>query len=360
MKNLTNFSQMNRFVIGAFSLGGLLLIIQHFADFAVTMIVGLIVAILFIPFLSWLQKKGIPKTAAFILTLSTVLALMLALLLFLFYSLNSLNAAIPVYAAELGDLEAQVESVLLELGMDPSETESLAALVDPSQLVELVGQMLSSMIGILGDGVTVMLMLAFLLIGASGFSKKAEKMIEQGNDGLSRLFKFNEDIRHYILITNNVGLAAAAINTIMLYIIGVDFALLWGVLSYLLSYIPYIGFVLALIPPALLALLEFGWPTAVFIIIAYIVINSIIDDIIKPKLMGSGLDLAPIIVFVSVIFWGLILGPLGGLLALPMTLAVKELILEGDPDNRWIAELIGDHSDEEGDEEKETAVSTSG
>ena len=136
----------------------------------------------------------------------------------------------------------------------------------------------------------------------------------------------------------------------MLYVIGVDFALLWGVLSYLLSYIPYIGFVLALIPPALLALLEFGWPTALFIIIAYILINSLIDDVIKPKLMGAGLDLAPVIVFVSVIFWGMILGPLGGLLALPMTLAIKELILEADPDNRWIAELIGDNNEGEAEE----------
>ncbi len=351
MKKLNNFSQTNRFVIGAFSLGGLLLIIQHFADFAVTMIVGLIVAILFIPFLNWMKKKGVPKTAAFFITLATVLLLMASLLFFLFYSLNSLNTAIPVYAAEMDDLQAQIESTLISLGMDPSETESLVSLVDPSQLLDLVGQMLASMAGILADGVTVMLMLAFLLIGASGFSKKAEQMIAQGNDGLNRLFQFNADIRHYVLITNNVGLAAAAFNTVMLYAIGVDFALLWGVLSYLLSYIPYIGFVLALIPPALLALLEFGWPTALFIIIAYILINSLIDDVIKPKLMGAGLDLAPVIVFVSVIFWGMILGPLGGLLALPMTLAIKELILEADPDNRWIAELLGDNDEDEAEGE---------
>ncbi|MCP4359167.1 MAG: AI-2E family transporter [Chloroflexi bacterium] len=350
MIEVNRFSQLNRFLIGSASFGVVLLIIQHFAGFIVTIIVAVILAILFTPFLSWLQNKGLPKAGAFILTLIVVILIMVGLFLFLLLSLNRLNAAVPVYAAELEDVKVQVQSLLASLGMDLSESQSLTGLMGPNDLANFVKQILSTLVGVLSDGITILLMLAFLLIGASSFSTKANQLIEQGNPGLSRLYKFNKDIRHYLLITNNVGLAAAAVNTIMLTLIGVDFALLWGVLSYLLSYIPYIGFLLALIPPALLALLEFGWPTAVFIVIAYFVINFAIDDVIKPRLMGEGLDLAPVIVFVSVLFWGLILGPLGGLLAVPVTVGMKQLVLEPDPDNRWIAELIGgDEAENEGD-----------
>jgi predicted PurR-regulated permease PerM len=95
-----------------------------------------------------------------------------------------------------------------------------------------------------------------------------------------------------------------------------------------------------MIPPALLALLEFGWPAALLVVIAYVLINSAMDDVIKPRIMGEGLDLAPIIVFISVIFWGLILGPLGGILAVPATLAFKQLILEADPQSVWIADMM--------------------
>jgi predicted PurR-regulated permease PerM len=182
--------------------------------------------------------------------------------------------------------------------------------------------------------------LAFLLVGAKTFNAKTNRLIDAGNPGFNRLYKLNQDIRRYIVITNNMGMLVGLVNSILLTLIGVDFAILWGVLSWLLSYIPFVGFFLAMIPPALLAFLEFGWPAALVVVIAYILINSAMDDVIKPRIMGEGLDLAPIIVFISVIFWGLILGPLGGILAVPATLAIRQLILEADPQTLWIADLI--------------------
>jgi predicted PurR-regulated permease PerM len=137
-----------------------------------------------------------------------------------------------------------------------------------------------------------------------------------------------------------MGMLVGLVNTIVLALIGVDFAILWDVLSWLLSYIPFIGFFLAMIPPALLALLEFGWPAALLVVGAYVLINSAMDDVIKPRIMGEGLDLTPVVVFLSVIFWGLILGPLGGILAVPATLAIKQLLLEADPQYSWIPDMM--------------------
>lgn len=346
MTNSSHFSQFNRFLIGAASLAVTLVFVRMFADFIVTIIVALLLAILFTPFLGWLRRKGMSKVLAFILIIAVVVLLMVFLFLFLVLSLSQLGAAIPVYTAELEDLKLQVQTVLASMGIDLSESQSVMQRVQPGQIVVLLAELLTAVSGVLSDGLTVLLTLAFLLIGASSFSARARRLMAEGHPDLGRLFQFNQDIRHYLLITNNVGLAAAAINTIFLLVIGVDFALLWGVLSYLLSYVPYIGFVLALIPPVVLALLEFGWPTALFVLIVYFAINSAIDEVVKPRLLSQGLDLAPVVVFVSVIFWGLILGPLGGLLAVPVTLAVKQLLIEPDPDSHWLAQLMGNDNDQ--------------
>ena len=341
------FSQLTRFLIGSASLGITLVVMNRYAGFIATILVAIILAILFIPLLGWLERKGVPRALAFIITLALVVVILVGLFLFLILSIQQLSTAVPVYASELDTLQEQTEAWLSSLPVGGEASSSLLDQVDLSWLIDFIGQFLAGLLDVLSDGVVVLLVLAFLLIGSSSFSTKAERLIAQNIPGLKRLYKYNQDIRRYILITNNVGLAAAAINTALLAFIGVDFALLWGVLSYLMSYIPMIGFFIALIPPTILALLEFGWPTALFIVVAYVLINSAIDDVIKPRLMGEGLDLAPVIVFVSVIFWGLILGPLGGILAVPVTLGIKELVLEPDPDNQWIAELISGHEKSE-------------
>ena len=334
-----HFSQLTRFLIGTASLGITLFAVNEYGAFINTIIVALILGIVFAPMMVWLQKK-MNNIVALIVTMVAVIAIMIGLFLFFIYSFAQLNTAVPIYAEELDLIVEEVIDFLASFGADVNNVESLAELIEPTEIIEFVRDILQGMIDILSDGVTVLLVLAFLLVGASNFAAKTEQLINNGNPGLKRLFKFNQDIRRYIIITNNVGMAAGFINAIFLSIIGVDFAILWGVLSWLLSYIPMVGFLLALIPPLLLGLLEFGWITALVILVGFILINSAIDDFIKPKMMGEGLDIAPVMVFISVVFWGLILGPLGAILAVPVTVGIKQLVLEPDPDNYWIAELI--------------------
>ena len=151
---------------------------------------------------------------------------------------------------------------------------------------------------------------------------------------------FGGDTRRYVVFTTYVGAVTGFGNAVLLLVLGVDFAVLWGVVAFLLSYVPVVGFWLALIPPVILALLEFGLPTALIVLAGFVLINGTAENIVKPKLMGEGLDLAPSVVFLSLIFWTAILGPLGAILALPMTMAVKQLVLEADEQNRWLAALI--------------------
>jgi predicted PurR-regulated permease PerM len=282
-----------------------------------------------------------------------VVLIIIGLLFFLIYSFNQLNETIPLYAEEFEALVDNFQERFAELNPDSVAADSLSELIDPTKLLEVVGLFLAGLVDILSDAIVVLLILAFLLVGSKTFNAKTELLIDSGNPGFKRLYKYNQDIRRYIVITNNMGMLVGLVNTIILALIGVDFAILWGVLSWLLSYIPFIGFFLAMIPPAILALLEFGWPAALLVIVAYVLINSAMDDVIKPRIMGEGLDLAPVVVFISVIFWGLILGPLGGILAVPATLAIKQLLLEPDPQSQWIADMMSAKevaADDDGDD----------
>ena len=336
----SQFSRTWRFVVGAAAFGISLLILREFAAFVNTIVIAIILAVLCMPFLLWLEKKGVPTLIAFILTMAIVVLIIFGLLFFLIYSFNQLNETIPLYAEELDVLVENLQERFVEINPDSVAADSLLELIDPTKLLEIVGQFLAELVDILSDVVVVLLILAFLLVGSKTFNAKTDRLINTGNPGFERLYNYNQDIRRYIVITNNMGMLVGLVNTIILALIGVDFAILWGVLSWLLSYIPFIGFFLAMIPPALLALLEFGWPAALLVVAAYVLINSAMDDVIKPRIMGEGLDLAPVVVFISVIFWGLILGPLGGILAVPATLAIKQLLLEPDPQSHWIADMM--------------------
>ncbi len=165
--------------------------------------------------------------------------------------------------------------------------------------------------------------------------------LDEGNDYVRRLADFSVDIRRYVSITTWIGLATGIFDTIFFVIMGVPLPLLWGILAFLLSYIPVIGFWLAAIPPTILAWLEGGPVVALIVFVGIILINGIADEILKPKFMGEGLDLAPITVIFSVTIWTAVLGPLGAILGVPITMIIKELVLEADEQNRWIARLMG-------------------
>ena len=135
--------------------------------------------------------------------------------------------------------------------------------------------------------------------------------------------------------------------TILLLLLGVDFPILWGMLTFLLSFIPTVGLFLAMIPPALLALLEFGPGTALLVVAGYLLIDAVVENVVKPKFLGESLDIAPLVIILSLIFWAAVLSPMGALLTVPLTMAVKELLLEADEDNRWLAELMSSGEDAE-------------
>jgi predicted PurR-regulated permease PerM len=189
-----------------------------------------------------------------------------------------------------------------------------------------------------------MLTSVFFLVEATIMPRKVRSVAEESDPDVRRGIRFTQDIRQYMTINAGVGLLAAVINVILLAIIGVDFALLWGVLSFFMSFIPSVGFFISVIPPAIMALIQFGVTEMLIVIVAYIGINFLVDNVIKPRFIEEGLNISAAVTFVSLIVWSWVLGPIGAILAVPMAMIVQA-ILDSREETRWMAYMMGSGSE---------------
>lgn len=296
------------------------------------------------PLLYWMLKKNVPAWLAFVLTLLAIILVFGFLVVLLVVAFNRLVESIPTYASQLESNLEGFEQFLQDVGAEEGDIDSFVVdmghLLDPSSVLNAAAAFIGGLVSAFSNIALVGLILVFLLVDAFGIADKLSSEIRAGNDYIKRVASFGADIRQYVYITTIVGIATGIGDTIFFLILGVDFAVLWGILAFLLSYIPTIGFWLAAIPPTLITWMEFGWPRALIVFLGIVLINGFAENVIKPRYMGRGLNLSPFVVVFSVIFWSAILGPIGAILSIPMTLIFKELIFEVDDQNRWVATLM--------------------
>jgi predicted PurR-regulated permease PerM len=198
--------------------------------------------------------------------------------------------------------------------------------------------------GLLGVFSNVFLILAVLLfMGLDGVSTPARLKTAGAirPDIVSALSSFSRGTRRYLIVSTVFGLIVAVFDGIALWWLGIPLPVLWALLSFITNYIPNVGFVIGLIPPALLGLLEGGWQLALSVVVAYSVINFVIQSIIQPKFVGDSVGLSTTLTFVSLLFWAWVIGALGALLAIPLTLLTKALLVDIDPSARWVTILLG-------------------
>lgn len=330
-----------RFIIGVAALGVALLVVNQAAGFLVPVLLAWVVVLSASPLLFWLQEKKLPGWLAFVITFLAIVAVGGFLVVTLIIAVERLVELIPTYAEELDGIKESVGELLASLGLGRGDATATAQLFDPGKVLELYAGLLVAAVEALSSTILIFMTIIFMLVEAFSMPSKIANELEQGNDYVRRLADFSVDIRRYVSITTWIGLATGILDTIFFIIMGVPLPLLWGILAFLLSYIPVIGFWLAAIPPTILAWLEGGPIAGLIVFVGIILINGFADEILKPKFMGEGLDLAPIMVIFSVTIWTAVLGPLGAILGVPVTMIVKELVLEADDQNRWIARLIG-------------------
>ena len=340
MTKNTSLSFTLRVLIAIAAAGLALMFMQRAADIINALFLAWIIVLVASPLLHWLIGKGAPIWLSFGLTLVTILAAFVAFSLVLVVAVDRFAEAIPEYAAELNIVIASIQDTLSSLGINPSDSGSIMSILDPDKILNTIGNFLGGLIGTVSNLVLILLLIVFLLLDAFNAPAKLVEEIKAGNAYLQRYFHLSESLRKYIFITTLVGLATGILDIIWFILLGVSFPLLWGILAFLMSYIPTLGFWLAAIPPTLLALLESGPAAAALVFLGVVLINGFAENVVKPKYMGEGLNISPFVVIFSVIFWAAVLGPLGAILGVPMTLMFKQLVLEADDQNRWIARLM--------------------
>jgi AI-2 transport protein TqsA len=292
----------------------------------------------FSPVIHGMRRRGAPVWLALV---SVLVLIALGALVFVGVvagSLVNLDEKLPVYEQNLSGLVAEVAAQIDRLDLDLSGIETTDVL-QPGRIIDIVRGVLGAVFGSLSSVLLMVLIIAFMLGEAGGFSQKIEANMREGGFAQS-VAEFSRDIRSYLFIKGWISAAATVPITVLYVVLGTDFALLWGLVFFVFSFIPNIGYVLSVIPPALLTLLELGWQRAVVLIIVHLIINTAVDNGIAPRYMGRGLGLSTLVVFLSLVFWGWVLGPLGALLSVPMTVMVKRLFLERFDETRALALLM--------------------
>ena len=367
MSQAKPFSFTLRVFIGIAAFGLTLSFMNQAANIINPLMLGVIIVLSASPLLHWLQRKKVPDWLAYVITLLIIVVVFGILVLMLVVAVDRLAQSIPVYQAELDlaidSLEKKlgdVELFLADVGISGVELSDEASLIDPSAALDWLLRVFGSLASVFSNVIVVSLVVIFLLIDAFSIPQKVAAEMRTGHDYVLRIFNFGGEIREYVYITTIVGLVTGIFDTILFLAMGVDFAVLWGILAFLLSYVPTIGFWLAAIPPTLLALLESGPGAALVVFLGIVIINGFAENVIKPRSMGTGLNLSPFVVVFSVIFWSAVLGPFGAILSIPMTLIIKELVLEADEQNTWMARFLsGSAGDETLSPPEEEATTTS-
>ncbi len=316
---------------------------KAFASSLSTIFLALILVVLARPVQELLARRGLPAWACLgglLLTSYGILAVIAGSLAWSIAELVN-HLAGDTYDEQIAGYEADIEDLLARFGYD---TENLQPLIDQVDLGAVAGQAVSALSGVLGFlslfSLLVISML-FMAVDSGRFTQLLDDAVAEQRPGVvEALHSFARDTRSYFIVTTVFGLIVAVLDVVALMILGVPLALVWGVLSLITNYIPNIGFVLGLIPPALLALLTGGWQLALAVVIVYSLINVIIQSVLQPRFVGNAVGLSTTLTFLSLIFWGWVFGALGALLAVPMTLLAKAILIDVDPDARWVSPLV--------------------
>jgi predicted PurR-regulated permease PerM len=287
----------------------------------------------------WLSKKKVPFTIAVILVLMGILLIFLLIGGLIGESLSEFAKDAPKYEERLKNIFQDTMVQLNQMGIQMN-SDQILQILDPKKILNFSANMVGQLGGIMSNSFLIMLITIFILLELNAFALKARVIELKHGNSLKYLNKIGVSIRSYLSIKTIVSLLTGILITIYLYIIGVDYAILWGVIAFMLNYIPNIGSIIAAVPTMLLALVQLGFGGMLWTALGYLAVNMIIGNIVEPKVMGKGLGLSTLVVFLSLVFWGFIFGSVGMFLSVPLTMTIK-IILESNKNTGWVAVLLG-------------------
>jgi len=305
----------------------------------VPLLLGLFFAVLSLPIAEWMERQGLRRSWAIFFALLAGMAVVALLGLFLSAALGELTEAAPIYQARLQRASVTALSWLQERGLAAPEWTP-KDLVRLATSASLVGGTLRSLASLLSDVVLIILTMAFVMLEAAGFRDKLRLAFGRGEATDPRLERVTHEMQRYLGVKSLMSLATGILVGGWVAFVGLDFPVLWGFLAFLFHYIPNIGAILAAVPAVLLGVIQFGVGGAALVALGYLVIDVVLGNVIEPHFLGHRLGLSPLVVFLSLVFWGYVWGGVGMFLSVPLTLTAK-ILIEHTRGLEWLATLLG-------------------
>lgn len=304
-------------------------------------LLSLFIAIVLSPSYNYFKQKGIPSSISLLIVISFLIIFFISIAKFLGSSVVEFNENIGFYEQQLIMQFHKFVEVLSSFGVVIPE-EELTNVLNPKIIMGFASSIMQGMGSLLTNGFVILLTVVFMLLESQSFVSKITNMNSKST-AISHIDAILSQIKGYMVLKSLMSLATGAIIWVGLMIIGTDYPFLWAILAFMLNFIPNIGSIIAAVPAVLLTLIGLDAFSAMMVVILYLVVNVVIGSIIEPKVMGNGLGLSTLVVFLSLLFWGWLLGIVGMLLSIPLTIMVK-IILNKNEDTKWIAVLLGNES----------------
>jgi predicted PurR-regulated permease PerM len=305
----------------------------------VPFVVAAFLAMICLPPLKWLQDKGLPVWLALVVIFAAIVVVGLLVVGVVGNSISELREQLPVYERRVAEIQADVSAWLnardINVGFKFDQED-----FDAQRALSLFGSMLGAVGAVLSNALVILFTLVFILLEAADFPAKLRAVSGGRGDISERVKTVQASVRRYVSIKTSISLLNGVLVAVWLWLLGVDFPLLWGLLTFLLNFVPNIGSFLAAAPAVALAFLQFGLARAGLAAAGYVALETVVGNVLEPRVMGRGLGISPLVVFLSLVFWGWVLGPVGMLFSVPLTMIVK-IVLDNTEDLKWIGILLG-------------------
>jgi len=296
-----------------------------------------------------LERRGVSRGISTFVVLITVVLLLGGFVFLLVVSFAQFATLLPDYLPEFETWASSVESWLSSLGVGQEQINAMMGSFNPADIVSAIGGFVSGLLGgaagFVSFAVILLTMLMLITFDSSYVPTVVAGIGRKRPEVATGLVRFAGGVRRYMVATTGLGVAQGIVNWIALALLGIPGAALWGMLSFLCSFIPNIGYFIALIPPLVFGALVGGWPMVVAVIVVYGVINAVIQSVIQPRIVGNAVSLSQSLTFASVLVWAVILGPMGAILAVPLTLLVRMLLVDTNPATAWVLPALGEVDD---------------
>lgn len=341
----SNQSPVLNFLLGTAAFMIVVAGLQASTSLLVPFMTSIFIAVICMPPIAFLRNKGCPHGLAVAAIIVFVVITFVLFGAIFGGAANQFVADIPVYQESLTESWTGILSWLVSLGVEV-DIEALRSAIQPGKVFPYAGSLLASFGGLMTNALVILLTVIFILTEEVSLHQKLKQAFPNSNTAGETLSKVMSAINQYIAIKAAISVLTGFLVWLILIVIGVDYPVLWATLAFLLNFIPTFGSLLAAVPTVLLAFVQLGPLSALYTGIGYLVVNTLVGSVIEPRVMGKGLGLSPLVVLISLIFWGWVLGPVGMLLSVPLTVMIK-IALELCPSTEWVGVLMGAGKDKD-------------